>query len=76
MGCGLGSCILGRVKYIAQLQAVSGAANAAASAVEDMCVDLRGRQIAMAKQLLNGSDVVSVLEQMCGERMAVIPRAG
>ena len=43
--------------------------------VEDVCVDHRGRDVAVAKQLLDRADVVSVLEKMCGERVPLMPLA-
>ena len=35
-----------------------------------MCVDHRGTDIAVAQQLLHGTDVVAVLLQVSGERVA------
>jgi len=50
-------------------QDVHRAANAAPAAVEDVCVDHRGTHIPVPQQLLDRPDVVSVLEQVGGERV-------
>lgn len=38
-----------------------------------MGIDHRGAQVGVAEELLDGADVVAVLEQMSCERMAVMP---
>jgi len=39
------------------------------STIEDMSVDHGGLDVAVAKQLLDGTDIVAALEEMGGERM-------
>src|SRR6478672_10380798 len=51
-------------------EAVGGAFDAAAAAVEDVRVDHRGADVAMPEQLLDGPDVVAGFEQMGGEAVA------
>src|SRR5687767_7662051 len=55
---------------------IQRAADAAATPVEDVGVDHRRGDVAVAKQLLNGTDVVAVLEKMRGERVAQRMTAG
>jgi hypothetical protein len=43
------------------------AANVEAGTVEDMGVDHSGGDILVAEQLLNGANIVAVLQQMCGK---------
>jgi hypothetical protein len=47
--------------------AVEWAAYAARTAIEDVGIDHRGADVFVAEQLLDGSDVVAVLEKMCGK---------
>ena len=49
------------------LEGVGGAADSPAAAVEDVGVDHRRLQVPMAEQLLDGADVVAVLQQVGGE---------
>src|SRR2546425_506667 len=49
---------------------VEGAADATATAVEDMGVDHGGGDVAVAEQLLDGSDVVAALQKVGRKRMA------
>ena len=49
---------------------VKRAADAAAAAVQDVGVDHRGADVAVAQQLLDGSDVVAALQQVGGEGVA------
>ena len=44
--------------------------------VEDVRVDLRRRDVAMAQELLHGADIAAVFEQMRGERMPERVRSG
>src|SRR5262245_60854665 len=48
-------------------EAVGGAFDGTGAAVEDVCVDHRGADIAMAEKLLHGPNVVPALEEMGGE---------
>lgn len=52
------------------LEVVEGAASASARAFHDVEVDHGGRDIGMAEEGLDGSDVGAGFEQVCGERMA------
>src|SRR5687767_13648407 len=52
------------------LEAVRRARDPERSVLEDVGVDHRGLEIAMAEQLLDGADVGPVLEQMRCERVA------
>src|SRR5439155_24470949 len=49
---------------------VGGALDHAWSPVQDVGVDLRRAHVAVAEQFLNRPDVVAVLEQVRGERVA------
>ena len=49
---------------------VERTAHAEAAAIQDVGVDHRGLQVAMAEQLLHGADVVAALEQMGREAVA------
>src|SRR5213594_819331 len=49
---------------------VEGAADATATAIEDMGVDHGGGHVAVTEQLLDGSDVVAALQKVGRERMA------
>lgn len=49
---------------------VGRAEDAAAAAVEDVGVDHRRADVAMAEELLDGADVVPILQEMCGEGVA------
>ena len=49
---------------------VGGTADGRRAPVQDVGVNHRRAHVAVAEQLLNGSDVVSVLEQVRRERMA------
>ena len=49
---------------------VERASDGEAAALEDMGVDHGGFDIFVAEQFLNGADVVAVLEQMGGKRVA------
>ena len=51
------------------IDAIKRARRAVATLVEDMRVNRRGADIAVAEQLLHRPDVVSGREQMGGERM-------
>jgi len=44
--------------------------NASATAIQNMRVDHRRADIAVPQQLLYGPDIVSIFQQMRGERMA------
>jgi hypothetical protein len=52
------------------LQQVSWALDASSASIQHMRRDHRRADISMAKQLLNGADVVASFEQVGGERMA------
>ena len=52
-----------------QVQLVSGAPDAGRPLVQDVSVDLRRADIAMAEELLHGTDVAAGLEQVGGERV-------
>jgi len=41
-----------------------------ASAIQSMCINHRRSDVLVAEQLLNGSDVINVLEQMGGKIVA------
>ena len=49
---------------------IEGAGNPAPAPVEDMGVDHGGSDIGVSEQLLDGSDVVAVFDEMGGEGMA------
>src|SRR5262245_8525886 len=51
-------------------KAVGRAPNCSWAAVEDVGVDLRRRDVAMPEQFLDRPDVVVVLQEVCGERVA------
>jgi hypothetical protein len=51
------------------LPAVGGAADGEAATVQDVSVDHGRRHVLVPQQLLNGPDVVPVLEKMGGEGM-------
>ena len=51
------------------LQLVQGTVDAFASLVQDMRVDHGRANVLVAKQFLNGTDVVTGLKQMSGEGM-------
>src|SRR5262245_60936249 len=51
-------------------QPVGRARDAEGSPVEDVGVDHRGAQVAVAEELLDGADVRAVLEQVCRERVS------
>ena len=55
------------------LQPIRGAGDAERASVEDVGVDHRRLEVAVAEQLLDGADVRSVLEQMAGEAMPLMP---
>ncbi len=50
-------------------QPVGRAADAAPAPVEDMGVDHRRANVLVAEQFLDGADVVTVRQEMCGKRM-------
>src|SRR5690606_1490975 len=52
------------------LLTIQRAADVVAAAVEDVGVDLGGGDVLVAEQLLDGAQVVAVLEQVGGERVA------
>src|SRR5690606_22704049 len=62
---------MGRI-YPSRVQglAIQRAADAVAAAVEDVGIDLRGGDILVAQQLLDGANVVALLQQVGGEGMA------
>jgi hypothetical protein len=51
------------------------AADPGGAAVQDVRVDLRGRHVPVAEELLDGPDVAAILEQVCGERVPQRVRA-
>ena len=51
-------------------RAVQWAAHRAAAAIEDVCIDHGGGDVAMAQQLLDGADIVAVFNEMCCETVA------
>ncbi len=51
-------------------KAVEGAEDTFASAVQDVSVDHRGADVVVAKQLLDGADVVAVFQEVGGEGVA------
>ena len=53
-----------------KVQSVHGALDAGGAAPEDVGVDLGGRDVRVAEQLLVGADVGAVLEQVGGEGVA------
>ena len=55
------------------LQPICRAGDAEGASVEDVGVDHCRLEVAVAEQLLDGADVRSVLEQVAGEAMAVMP---
>ena len=57
-------------RSVGRRSAVEGAADAGGAAVEDVGVDHGGRDILVAQELLDGADVVAVLEQVGGEAVA------
>ena len=57
------------------VQPVHGAHHAATAAVQDVRVDHRRGDVALAEQLLHRPDGVAVLEQMRREGMAIMPPA-
>jgi len=57
-------------------KAVGGADHTSSPAIEDMGVDHGRIDVAVAEKLLNRPDVVPGLQELGGERMALIPRAG
>jgi hypothetical protein len=67
-GCQSGRAILGGGSL--QFQAVGGAQRAGRAVLEDVGVDLGGSDAAVAEELLDGSDVGAVFEQVGGERVA------
>ena len=66
----------GRVSDRRASQGIEGAADGAAALVQDVGVDHRGLDALVTEQLLDGADVVAVLEQMGGEGMAQAVAAG
>ena len=50
--------------------------NSLTASIQDMGIDYRGTDSAVPQELLNGSDVVAVFQQMCGERMTQRVAAG
>ena len=47
-----------------QLSVIKRGADGAGTALQDVCVDHGGLHIFMPKQLLHGSDIVAILEQV------------
>jgi hypothetical protein len=43
--------------------------NSLTAAIQDMGIDHRGTDISVPQELLNGPDVVSIFQQMCGEEV-------
>ena len=62
-------CYQDRITSSASEQ-VRGTADTLWTAIQHMGVDHRGLHIAVTQQLLNRADVGSLLQQVCGERMA------
>jgi hypothetical protein len=52
---------------LSDLRCVERAADAAGAVAEDMGVDHGRGDVAVAEELLDGSDVVAAFEKMCGE---------
>ena len=46
---------------------VKWASHTSAAASKDVCVDHRGTDVFMPKEILDGSDVIAVLKEVCGE---------
>ena len=57
-----------RLSVVKQL--IGGASDCSRAAMKNVCVTHRRRNIAMAEELLDGADVVPVLEQMGRESMS------
>src|SRR2546429_9630607 len=56
-----------RIAPLGRTAPVERTAHAAGTFREDVRVDLGGRRIIKKKKLLDGADVVAVLEQVCGK---------
>ena len=53
---------------------IGGALDPARPSVQDVGVDHRGAHVAVAEELLDGADVVTILEEVRGKRMAQLVR--
>ena len=57
---------VGRVSA-ARSGAVEGASNVPGASIQDVCVDHRRGHVLVAQQLLDGADVIAVLQQVGSE---------
>ena len=58
-----------------QHETVRRAPHTSAATIEDVSVDHGRAHVPMAEELLNGADVIAAFEQVCGERVTIMPRA-
>src|SRR2546430_16874588 len=59
-----------RLQRLKKLSAVQRTLHSSASAIQNVCVNHGRPHIFMAKELLNGPDIVTTLQQVSGKTMA------
>ena len=71
-----GQCMINTLLPTRNNQPVCRAPDSFSSAIQDVSINHRGANVAVPQKLLHGPDIISVLEQMRGERMTECVTSG